>query len=499
MAFAFAALILMGACKPEGNNSSDKTDDSKDKPEILNLISNWNMEKDVDLAMDPSDKTVNSTNWKYIGNWDSNGNGGYDSNIKLLQDDRRGVDESRCVAIVSPDVSCDCGFYQTVRGLTPGEPYLATARIKTESVSGGGAHISLDYLWAPKSSSVKGTNPWTTVSLEFEPSADTVVLALRLGNTAADSRGVAYFDNVSLTYNTNLYQRMSPEEKIQLVINKKHLAVSDGIIDTWLGHLDKVYRAYVDLFSGRRPHNGKTIKIRSAAIDAWAYAGNPIQWNEDYISQSLIKIGKGDWCFGIMHELGHDFAPGHMFDDGAESSSIFTDWIWNEEIFANFRMYYALSTIEGATILQDGVYDTDESGRYILDDKGNRVCITKEYKGREIVSLYKTDSGNCFDLTIHAGKAVEMGNGMCYVMAHIADHFGWEIWKRAFDDLYKLKRGFRTFNNDWERIEFTFSYLDKYIPAGFKETSVWDLFTQNDKNTIKAYNETVSGTQPIKK
>lgn len=35
-----------------------------------------------------------------------------------------------------------------------------------------------------------------------------------------------------------------------------------------------------------------------------------------------------------MHEIGHNFAP---YISGATYA-----WNWNEEIFANFRMFYAL-------------------------------------------------------------------------------------------------------------------------------------------------------------
>ena len=37
-----------------------------------------------------------------------------------------------------------------------------------------------------------------------------------------------------------------------------------------------------------------------------------------------------DWCFGILHEIGHVFNIGD------------TSWNWNDEMFANFRMHYAL-------------------------------------------------------------------------------------------------------------------------------------------------------------
>lgn len=45
-----------------------------------------------------------------------------------------------------------------------------------------------------------------------------------------------------------------------------------------------------------------------------------------------------DWCFGILHEIGHVFNIGD------------TSWNWNDEMFANFRMHYALEKIMGKYI-----------------------------------------------------------------------------------------------------------------------------------------------------
>ena len=155
------------------------------------------------------------------------------------------------------------------------------------------------------------------------------------------------------------------------MVDKKYVSISDSQIDEWLLKLDKVYEAYIELFSGRKPFEGKIVTLRSAAIDAWAYAGNPVQWNQDYISSALLNVGKGDWCFGIMHELGHNFAP-------YISNATYT-FDWNEELFANFRMYYALEKLNAVVI-------TDAN---ILQPDGSTKTETKTYVGG--ISSYFTN------------------------------------------------------------------------------------------------------------
>lgn len=453
-----------------------------------NLIKNPEMEDDVDLDLHTD--VPGQYGWNWMGGWHS-------EKVQVMQSDDRGCNGSRCLVILSPNENTDCGFGQVVHGLVPGKPYKATARVKTESVTGGaGAHIALDYLWAPRSNGVTGTSDWTTCTLEFEPDADSVVLCLKLGNTAADSRGVAYFDNVRLTYNTDLYIRTSAAEHFCLMADRKYISVSDGVIDDWLAKLDKVYESYVDLMGGMKPYGGNTIRIRAKVIDAWAYAGNPIEWNENYVAAALSKVSKGDWCFGLMHEMGHDFAPGHIYMEGSQKTGErFSSWIWNEEIFANFRMYYPLTHVDGIEIFQDGCLKSDENGNLIQDSKGNYVSYQANYKGGEIVKMYKTESSNSYDLTIAKGRAVEMGNGMCYVLARMVEECGWKVWQDAFKYLYQFNSTYKTFNNDWERIEYLLGVLDKYSPNGKKASQT---ISAQELSVIKAYYETVNYGNPIK-
>ena len=475
MFWIIVAAAIVAACGDKPSPTPEGGDGPKpvtpDNPEYINLVANWNFEDDVDLNL--ADPAVGKWSWR--AGWDAQGKQG--AVAEPYQDDRRGLNNSRCLAIISPNVNVDVGFAQVIKGLKPGEPYKAIARIRTEDVTGGaGAHLSLDYLWAPRSNPITGTHSeYSTSVLEFEPEGEEVTLMLKLGNTAADSRGVAYFDNVTLTYNYDLYQRLSPKEHIKLIIDKKYLSVSDKVIDEWLAKMDLVYESYVEQFLGKKPYDGATIKIRSGVIGAWAYAGNPIQWNQNYIEQTLLQIAEGDWCFGLMHELGHDFNPGHM--KGEYDQCPWQAWDFNEELFANFRMYYALSHVPGAQIIQDAkIYQPD----------GTFVTQKKVYKGTEIKQMYKSETDNGYDQTIAKNKAVEMGNGLTYCMVRIVDAFGWEIWQKTYDDLYRLPA--TAVNpagwNQWQKFTYLMEALDKNAPAG---RSVYDTFSTQELKVIESY------------
>lgn len=455
---------------PSAGDKDDNKEEIDPSAESLNLVSNWNFEQDVDLER--SDKPGEGE-WRWMGGWDANGTGGRAAEV--VQDRTRGVKGSRCLVIIANETNVDVGFAQVIRGLTPGRAYKATARIRTESVEGGaGAHLSLDYLWAPRSNSVTGTSDtWKTTVLEFEPAADTVVLCLKLGNTAADARGVAYFDDVSITYNKDLYERASPEAHIKLVIDKNCVSVSESVIDDWLAKLDKVYASYRVLFKGMSPYEGKTITIRSGSINTWAYAGNPIQWNKDYISEALLKVSRGDWCFGIMHELGHDFAPGHF----PEHEGATVAWDFNEELFANFRMYYALDNVPGAQIIQEA---------QVFHPDGTCTSVAKMYKGKDIQKLYKSETSNSYDRTIAKDRAVEMGNALCYCLCRIVDRYGWGPWSDAFEFLYKVPATCVSSGSwtQWEKFRYLLDTLNKFVPAG---ENVYSTFTENELKVIEKY------------
>ncbi len=421
-----------------------------EKEYLKDVISNPGFEDDIDLTKYSGE--CQEGKWYYVGGW-------YDSAAKVSQIDGYGYKGSRCLCIAALDRTVDVAVAQRIK-VTPGKYYKVSVRIKTNGVSGAnsesGACISLNSTGAKKSQRVYGTSEWTTVTLELEPESDYIEIALRLGANCDDARGVAYFDDVSISYNDALYVQES--EHFILMCDKKYVTVSKTVIADWMSKLDKVYDAYVELFSGRKPYGGQKIKIRSGIIDAWAYSGNPIQWNEDYISETFESIKKGDWCFGLMHEVGHDFAPGNFTEFSATYAFDF-----NEEVMANWRMYYALEKL-GGTVFNNG----------------------KTYIGSEITALYKSDTSNSYDKIILAGKAEEMGNALTYCLWRIRNAYGWQVWIDTWDEIYRISRdsGSESSMNQWQKFEWLLNKLNKHTPDG---QDVRETFQSGELDLIKKY------------
>src|SRR5690606_18450268 len=100
---------------------------------------------------------------------------------------------------------------------------------------------------------------------------------------------------------------------------------------------------------------------------SWAYAGNPIIWHRIHVPASLRSVAeRGDWEFGIMHEIAHDFCAG---DDRYPNTT--AHWNWNDELFANFRMYYALDQLNGSFVNSGKLYTGTEAKTYYRSDGGD--------------------------------------------------------------------------------------------------------------------------------
>lgn len=460
--FIFSVLTACGSKEtillpefPDSDNGSSPVPPSGPKK---NYVANGDFEGDISLEIA---KEAVAGEWRYLGGWNPDA-------AQVTHADGKGVDGSRCLSIIALNQDTDVMCAQKIIGLVPGGYYKASAKVKTDMIIGGkGANICLDYLWAPSSAGLTGSNSkWKSISLDVDdvPESGEITLCLRLGSTAASSSGLVYFDDVKMYENEDLYIRSS--KHLKLVIDKKDLIVSDDVIDGWLANLDKVYECYRELFSGMVPFDGKITTIRAATIGAWAYAGNPIQWNRDYIEQTLSMVRRGDWCFGLMHEIGHNFAP--YINDAAYTFD------WNEELFANFRMYYALEKLNATVITTASVPQPD----------GTYKSQEKTYVGTELKTLYKSETSNCYDRTIAVGNAVEMGNALCYKLIEIKERFGWDVYKKAFYELYQLPRNEEEEKsmNNWQKFEYFLSFLSKH--AG---QDVHSCFTTSELNTIQTY------------
>lgn len=473
----FSVLMMIFSCTDPNQNPADPDDSGnqetpsepqkpeEDIPEISYIV-NGDMEEEV--SMDLVKEAV-AGSWSYIGGWNN-------ENATVKYEVGKGVKASNCISIMSLNKDVDVMFAQKVTGLTPGGYYKAKAKVKTDAISGGkGANMCLDYLWAPSSDGRLGSthNKWENMEFDVDdvPESGEIVLCLRLGNTAASSTGLVYWDDVKLVENQDLYIRSS--KHLRLVVDKKYVTISDAAVDAWLANLDKVYEAYEELFSGMVPFDGKITTIRAATIGAWAFAGNPIQWNRDYIADALSTVARGDWCFGLMHEIGHNFAP--YMNNGTYTFD------FNEELFANFRMFYALEKLNATVITTASVPQED----------GSYVSKEKTYVGAELLELYKSETTNCFDRTVAAGKAEEMGNALCYMLIKIKEKYGWELYQKAFLDLYNRPRNQeeeKTMNH-WERLEYFLDCLNVHAReiTGKPAENVRNCFSTPQWNTVKAY------------
>lgn len=462
----FCFLMVSVSCSKSGNVTDPGTDvpgtevekpSSDSDDDFSSIVGNADMEKDVSL--DLKSEAIEG-NWSYLGGW-------HQERAKVYHVENRGYKGSRCLAIHA-DQTVDVGFGQVIK-LIPDQPYKISARVKTENVSGGaGAHLSLDYLWAPRSAPVTGTTDWTNVTLEIEPTTEEVVLCLKLGGTAADCSGVAYFDNVTVRYNDDLYIKES--DHLKLVIDKSHLSVGENYIDEWLARLDQAYLAYKELFKGKIPYEKDRMVIRAApGIDAWAYAGDPIQWNSDYIASALMQLKKGDWIFGILHEMGHNFAPGRFNGTYA--------WNFNEELFANFRMYYVLDKLNATIVQTANIYNPD----------GTYTSVEKSYVGKEIMQLYKSECSNGYDMTIAKGRAVEMGNALCYCLCRMVDKYGWQLWMDTYEYLYDItpEQKPEAGMTGWDKFEYLMDALSMHNYEDVRKS-----FTKAELNVIKEYLQT---------
>lgn len=411
-------LFFSGCEKPEDElmesqieSAAEKKSFSKEKKKKSNsLIQNAAFEKSIDFN---SPETAWYTAGYYLHL------GVFEWAKKIGQNNTGGISLE-----AGSGVANDIAVIQTVL-LDPDKFYRLSAWVKTEEVAGGkGANIGLYNTWI-SSDGITGTQEWQKISVDFVPPASgEVTIACRLGHWAAVSTGKAYFDNLILE---EVEKYVETGQRIRLVIDQEDAAaVRPETISAWIANLDRAYEKYYALM-GEYPYNEELITIQSveAYPGGWAIAGNPILWHRPYVIPELQNIeATGSWSFGIMHELGHDFAL-----ENANRS-----WIWSEEMFANFRMYYVVEELN-APIFQ---------GRL--------------YTGSQIKEFYKSHAPENYDAGIALGIA-RGHDGLMYTLIRIKDLIGWEPFKQTYRDLNTSSVAPAT---HWERFNLFLDKLNHY-------------------------------------
>ncbi|MCM1501957.1 MAG: M60 family metallopeptidase [Bacteroidales bacterium] len=350
-----------------------------------------------------------------------------------------GTDSTGCI-FLSSDTRGYLYISHLVEKLDPGKLYRMGAKLRTRGVQEGrGAILTVktddsQQIWNA-SEFVYGDTDWQEVYIDFVPSpSGTAEICCNLGNfggtyNGGTALGEAWFDDICVDEVTDTQMYFRSGRHISLAIDRDKTCIPDTDVDKWLENLDRVYESYADLV-GDCPYNGERITVLTTpGIEPgyWALAGNPILWNNHVGIEKLLKntAENGDWNFGVLHEIGHTFSPGTVSGNG--------QWNWNDEIFANFRMSYALETCGGAV-----------SQRNVL------------YLGREIIDYYKI----FYDETIGSGIARNNGDALHYTFLRIKEKYGWDVYKKAFRSLYALtSEEMPGFGGNYEKFLFFLSHV----------------------------------------
>ena len=457
--FAVAAMLL--SCGKVESLPRDEDKKPPAEPVYYDYIKNASFDQPLDTKRyslediyNPYGENTATDGWKYIGGWN-------DYNGEMFYAETEGVDGSPCLGLRSKTgtTTVDLIVAQVIEGLDPNKTYRVSAKVKVKNITGFGANICSGNGYCSRSDvGIAGSSDsWETVSFDIDHApGGKALICLRLGYSGDSSAGTVYFDNVTISNQSQLY--VFEGEHVKISFDKSKLSASTDVVNEWVGNLDKMYVSYKDLFSGRMPFEGNKIRVRGMAdFGAWAWAGYPILWNSAYISSELKLISRGHWSFGIMHEMGHDFSS-----TTASMGTGNTSWNFNEELFANFRMYLAIMKVPEATVFQtiDG----------------------KEYKfiGSGIGEMYKIT----YDKTLGAGLQGAGGDGIQYTFVRIAEKHGQELFKKTFDYLYKLpKNEGPAGGSNWDKFNFFLDALNKYVGGG---EDVRSTFSQSDLNLIQA-------------
>jgi hypothetical protein len=108
-------------------------------------------------------------------------------------------------------------------------------------------------------------------------------------------------------------------------------------LDRTLKWVDECYSAMMDM-TGEKPFGGKIMIFKEAPPHPWwAYAGQEMILNTDYVESTVKDFDDGLLSFGWVHEVGHNF------------DEVIGKWyIWDgpsAEFQANFKLAYAVESI----------------------------------------------------------------------------------------------------------------------------------------------------------
>lgn len=145
-----------------------------------------------------------------------------------------------------------------------------------------------------------------------------------------------------------------------------------------LEHADDIVKFFDDTYvameelTGSRPYGGDLMIIKECPANPYfAYAGNPIVLNTNFVGTSLETLDSHQVDFGWVHEMGHDFDDGlgqlYNFSTFTETqANLKLSYILDQLVTKN-SLYKMKSWVDKETLL-DGISFNDEYFPKFADD-----------------------------------------------------------------------------------------------------------------------------------
>ncbi len=189
-------------------------------------------------------------------------------------------------------------------------------------------------------------------------------------------------------------------------------------LDRTLRWMDQAYAAMIEL-TGEKPFNGRLMVFREApAHPWWAYAGQEMILNTDYVGSTLKEFDEGLISFGWVHEVGHNF-----------DEKLGKWYIWDAasgEWQANFKLAYAFETIPDQSFR---IRWTFEAPGFPAPDRNMRL------RGAELVERFFLMFGDAYLADPSRRWETLSSDEIHSLFQRIQRVYGWTIfknWYRAY-------------------------------------------------------------------
>jgi len=222
----------------------------------------------------------------------------------------------------------------------------------------------------------------------------------------------------------------------------------------WQNRMQTTYSDLRSLTGWDSEFLGERTGIRSSRYlvpqGAWAVSGNPILVARRGVPELIRQINqRGDWSFGVMHELSHNFDSPR--------------WNFDPEFFANLKMAYVVDR-NNATVF---------------------AGYTDFYTGlAQLRQYYRTDAnprGQGLSHTAAMAQGVYHHDALTYTFLRMQQSIGWEPFRQTFRYFHNLPL-YQVPTSNLDKLNLFLSKL-----SDFSGQDVFAMFTARERQIYEAH------------